>query len=88
MQITKTTEDRVERSVVPFKEQVKEFPAKMGKFFTSNKKRAMIIAASVFVIVAAIMLLSYFTAGSIHDWYANRKDRHYVTVRRNREEVA
>ena len=41
-----------------------------------------------FVIVAAIMWLSYFTAGSIHDWYVNRKDRHYVTVRRIREEVA
>lgn len=41
-----------------------------------------------FVIVAAIMWLSYFSVGSIHDWYVNRKDRHYVTVRRNREEVA
>lgn len=54
MQVTKTTEEKVERSLVPFKEQIKEIPSKVGKFFTTNKKRAMIIAASVFVIVAAI----------------------------------
>ena len=41
-----------------------------------------------FVIVAATMWLSYFTAGSIHDWYSKRKERRYVTVRRNREEAA
>ena len=54
MQIIKTTEEKVERSLVPFKEQIREFPEKVGKFFSSNKKRAAIIAASVFVIVAAI----------------------------------
>ena len=54
MQITKSTEQKVERSLVPFKEQVKEIPQKVGKFFKSNQKRTLIIAASVFVIVAAI----------------------------------
>ena len=54
MQVIKTTEEKVERSLVPFKEQIREFPEKVGKFFSSNKKRAVIIAASVFVIVAAI----------------------------------
>ena len=44
-----------------------------------------------FVIIASLMCLSYFTAGSIHDWYTNRKEKHYVTVPRsvrNRGDVA
>lgn len=41
-----------------------------------------------FVIVAALLWLSYFTSGSIHDWYANRKESRYVTVRRREDEVA
>ena len=36
-----------------------------------------------FVITAAIMWLSYFTAGSIRDWYITRKEKHYVTVPRS-----
>ena len=41
-----------------------------------------------FVIVAALLWLSYFSSGSIHDWYANRKESRYVTVRRREDEVA
>lgn len=41
-----------------------------------------------FAIVAAFLLLFYFTAGSIHDWYDNRKESRYVTVRRREDEVA
>lgn len=54
MQVTKTTEEPIERSLVPFKEQVREIPQKVGSFFKNNRKRALIVAASVFVIVAAI----------------------------------
>ncbi len=41
-----------------------------------------------FVIVAALLWLSYFSSGSIHDWYANRKESRYVTVRRREDEAA
>ena len=54
MQITKSTEDKIERSVVPFKEQVKEIPQKVSKFFKGNRKKALIITASVFVLIAAV----------------------------------
>ena len=54
MQITKTTEQKEERAIVPFKEQVKEFPKKIGNFFSGGRKRALIITASVLVIAAAV----------------------------------
>lgn len=54
MQITKSTEQKVEKSIVPFKEHVKEFPKAVGKFFTERKKKTLIITASVLVIAAAI----------------------------------
>lgn len=41
-----------------------------------------------FAIVAALLWLSYFTAGSIHDWYSDRKEKRYVTVGSNQEDVA
>jgi hypothetical protein len=41
-----------------------------------------------FAIVAALLWLSYFAAGSIHDWYAERREKHYVTVKLDREDVA
>lgn len=81
MQITKTTEERVERSVVPFKEQVREIPHKVGSFFKSNRKRTLIVAASVFVIIAAIginwMLFGPNTveAGSPNDATAQNGDK-------------
>lgn len=54
MQITKTTEQKSERSLVPFKEQVKELPEKVGKIFKGTTRRNLIIAASVLVICAAV----------------------------------
>ena len=56
MQITKSTEQKVEKSIVPFKEHVKEFPKAVGKFFTERKKKTLIITASVLVIAAATRL--------------------------------
>ncbi len=41
-----------------------------------------------FAVVAAILWLSYLTAGSIHDWYDEQKEKRYVTVKRNREDAA
>ena len=41
-----------------------------------------------FVIVAALLWLSYFSAGRIHDWHDARKDKRYMTVKRSQEEVA
>lgn len=37
MQIMKSTEQKTERSVVPFKQQVKQFPEKVGRFFSASK---------------------------------------------------
>ncbi len=54
MQITKSTEQKAEKALVPFKEQVKEFPQKVGKFFTASRKKSLIITASVLVIAAAV----------------------------------
>ena len=54
MQITKTTEQKSERALVPFKEQVRELPGKVGSFFTKSKKRALIITASVLIICVAV----------------------------------
>ena len=54
MQIMKSTEQKTERSVVPFKQQVKQFPEKVGRFFSASKKRSLIITASVLIICAAI----------------------------------
>ena len=42
MQIMKSTEQKTERSVVPFKQQVKQFPEKVGRFFSAyNRRRAI-----------------------------------------------
>lgn len=54
MQITKSTEQKEERAIVPFKEQVKEFPKKVGNFFSGGRKKTLIVTASVLVIAAAI----------------------------------
>ena len=54
MQITKSTEHKSEKGLVPFKETVKELPQKMGKFFTSNQKRTLIVTASILVVCAAV----------------------------------
>ena len=54
MQITKSTEQKVEKSIVPFKEQVKEIPKKVGKFLNAGRKKALIVTASVLVIAAAV----------------------------------
>ena len=54
MQITKSTEQKVEKAMIPFTEQVKEFPQKVGNFFTKNKRKTMIITASVLIICAAV----------------------------------
>lgn len=56
MQITKSTEHKVEKSVVPFKEQVKEFPKKVGSFFGESRRKALIVCASVLVICAAVLV--------------------------------
>jgi stage III sporulation protein AH len=54
MQITKSTEHKVEKGLVPFKETVKEIPEKVGKFLGGNQKKTLIVTASVLVVCAAV----------------------------------
>lgn len=54
MQITKSTEHKVEKSLVPFKETVKDIPEKIGKFLNGNQKKTLIVTASVLVVCAAV----------------------------------
>ncbi|MBP3321049.1 MAG: SpoIIIAH-like family protein [Clostridia bacterium] len=56
MQITKSTEHKAEKGLVPFKETVKEIPQKVGKFFSANQKRTLIVTASVLVVCAAVAI--------------------------------
>ena len=56
MQITKSTEHKAEKGLVPFKETVKEFPEKLGKFFSGNQKKTLIVTASVLVVCAAVAI--------------------------------
>jgi putative copper export protein len=41
-----------------------------------------------FAIVTAVLLLSYFTAGSIHDAYDKHRESKYTTVYRKHQENA
>lgn len=56
MQITKSTEHKVEKGLVPFKETVKEIPEKLGKFLSGNQKKTLIVTASVLVVCAAVAI--------------------------------
>ena len=54
MQITKSTEHKVEKGLVPFKETVKEIPEKVWNFLNGNQKKTLIVTASVLVVCAAV----------------------------------
>ncbi len=56
MQITKSTEQKVEKSLVPIGETVKELPKKVGKILSANSKRTLVVTASVLVVCAAVAI--------------------------------
>lgn len=57
MKIIKTTDlGHEERSIVPIGEKLREMPKKVGKFFSANGKKTLIIFCSILLIGAAIYL--------------------------------
>ena len=56
MKVIKTTERQQQRGLVQIGDGIKDFPQKIGRYISTNRKKALVVACSTLLIGAAVLL--------------------------------